>query len=421
MFKVVIAHPEQQHSLKTAEALYPRGLLGGYLTTVYLSEGSLTKGVSRVLPARYKAKAAGRKSELIPDGLVTQYCEPQALLKLFCQNVSLFHGFYNRMRYRNADCFAAKAARYAIDTGADIVIGYDNTSPLLYEILEKEAPDIVRVQDMTALNTFYMKPIYEKDFTLKPCFAEMLKNEQSRVWDEGQLERKRRELSSAQYFLCASNVTRESLLFSGVEDNRCLLLPYGIDADTFACNSHREIEKPVRFVYVGGTKELKGVAYLLDAFMDIDPNFARLTVVGANTLSPNLLCRYSDTIDFVGNMPHSRLPELLGNMDVMVFPSLGDGFGFAALEGMSCGLPLICTDKSGVSDLIQNGVNGYVIPAQDEYAIVDKVLAFVNDQQLITVMGSEARKTAEAFTWERYGDSLYRLLVGLVEGTTSHE
>ena len=419
--KVVVAHPEQQHSLKTAEALYSRGFLKGYLTTVYLAKGSLTKGLSRFLPARYRVKAAGRRSDLIPDKLVTQYCELQALVKLFCQNISPFRGFYNEIRYRNADNFAVKAAQYAISVEADIVIGFDNTSPLLYEILEREAPHIIRVQDMTALNTLYMKPIYERDFILKPDFSEMLRAEQFRVWDEGQLERKRRELSSAQYFLCASNVARESLMFSGVGADRCILLPYGIDADAFPYVGCRAADGPVRFVYVGGTKELKGIAYLLDAFMGVNPSLARLTVVGADTLPANLRSRYSGRIDFVGSIPHLRLPEFLGKMDVMVFPSLGDGFGFAALEGMSCGLPLICTDKAGVSDLIEEGVNGYVIPAQDEGAIVDKALNYVSDPQLIKSMGAEARKTAETYTWERYGDSLCGILENLTKGTISHE
>lgn len=413
--KVVVAHPEQQHSLKTAEALHSRGFLKGYLTTVYLAKGSLTKGLSRFLPNRYRAKAAGRKSDYIPDELVTQYCELQALAKLFCQNISPFRSFYNEIRYRNADNFAVKAARHAIRVEADIVIGFDNTSPLLYEILEREAPRIIRVQDMTALNTLYMKPIYERDFALKPDFSEMLRSEQFRVWDEGQLERKRRELSSVQYFLCASDVVRESLMFSGVEADRCILLPYGIDADAFPYVGHHMADGPVRFVYVGGTKELKGISYLLDAFMTIDSSLAQLTVVGTDTLPTNLRSRYSDRVDFVGSIPHLRLPEFLGKMDVMVFPSLGDGFGFAALEGMSCGLPLICTDKSGVSDLIENGVNGYVIPVQNERAIVDRALAFVNDRELITSMGAEARKTAEAYTWERYGDSLCSILEGLAK------
>ena len=58
---------------------------------------------------------------------------------------------------------------------------------------------------------------------------------------------------------------------------------------------------------------------------------------------------------------------------------------------------------------------------QDERAIADKMLVFANDAQLITSMGSEARKTARSYTWERYGDSLYRLLLGLAKGAASRE
>lgn len=419
--KVVIAHPEQQHSLKTAEALASCDLLGQYLTTVYYAEGSLTKALAGLLPDRFRAKAAGRRSEKLPEDLVTQLCEAQALVKLLCQNVPKLRRFYSSIRYSNSDAFAVKAARYAIEHEADIVIGYDNTSPVLYEMLERDAPHIVRIQDMTALNTLYMKPIYERDFLLKPDFAGMLKVEQSRVWDDEQLERKRRELTSAQYFLCASTVTRESLVYSGISPDRCLMLPYGVDSHEFSPGRKHAASLPVRFVYVGGTKELKGIAYLLDAFLAVDSSVARLTVVGSNSLSPELLSRYEGTVNFTGVVSHSQLPDLLRTMDAMVFPSLGDGFGLAALEGMSCGLPLVCTDKSGICDCVQDGVNGYVVPAQDERALVKRVNELASDPNRLSRMGEAARATAQAYTWKRYGDSLCRLLQGLPDATDTHD
>ena len=419
--KVVIAHPEQQHSLKTAEALASHGLLGQYLTTVYYAEGSLTKTLAGFLPGRFRAKATGRRSDKLPDDLITQFCEAQALVKLLCQNVPKLRRFYPAIRYGNSDAFAAKAAHYAIEHGADIVIGYDNTSPVLFEILEREAPDIVRIQDMTALNTLYMKPIYERDFLLKPDFASMLRAEQSRVWDEGQLERKRRELSSAQYFLCASTVTRESLTYSGISPDCCLMLPYGVDSREFSPGRERAVGLPARFVYVGGTKELKGIAYLLDAFLAVDPSVAHLTVVGSNSLPPELLSRYEGKVNFTGVVPHSQLPDLLRTMDAMVFPSLGDGFGLAALEGMSCGLPLVCTDKSGVCDCVEDGVNGYVVPAQDERALAERVSELASDRNRLSRMGEASRATAQAYTWKRYGDSLCRLLQGLPYATDNHD
>lgn len=408
--KVIVAHPEKQHSLKTAESLFVNGYLEQYLTTVYYSKKSLTKLLAHLLPNKFKAKASTRKSDVIPDKKITQFCEIQALGKLLCQNVRRLQPWYGRIRYKNSDEFAIRAANYAIKCKADIVIGYDNTSPLLFEILEKEAPNIIRILDMTALNTLYMRSIYEKDLIQKPDFAGMLKKEQSRVWDDSQIHRKERELKSAQYFLCASTVTRDSLLYSGIKPEQCLMLPYGIDSDLFEFKKIEIIDHPLEFVYVGGTKELKGISYLLDAFERIDPQKARLTVVGINSLSDNLYQKYSDRIHFLGSIAHDRLPSLLCSMDAMIFPSLGDGFGLSALEGMSCGLPLICSDKSGIKDLIVDGVNGYIIPIQDENAIIKIVNKFIDDPHRIIKMGSEARKTAESFSWERYSESLCELL-----------
>lgn len=419
--KVVVAHPEEQHSLRTADELFMRGCLEQYLTTVYYSEHSTTRKIARFLPGRYRTKATLRRSNVLPADRVTQFCEAQALIKLLFQNVKILNRFYSSVRYRNSDNFAVKAAHYAMDHGADIVIGYDNTSPVLFEILQREAPEIIRIQDMTALNTHYVKHIYEKDFILKPNYAEMLRSEQSRVWNAVQLDRKNRELASAQYYLCASTVTRDSLTFSGVKEEQCLMVPYGVDRDLFACKRFHNPRLPLKFVFVGGTKELKGISYLLDAFEGMDPKIAQLSIVGANSLPQAVKERYSRKVSFTGPIMHNQLPAYLQSQDAMIFPSLGDGFGLAALEGMSCGLPLVCSDKSGIKDLVKNGVNGYVIPTQDERAIVERVFSLAESLWRIPEMGREARRTAESYSWNRYGDSLYRLLGSVIESRMKYD
>ena len=73
----------------------------------------------------------------------------------------------------------------------------------------------------------------------------------------------------------------------------------------------------------------------------------------------------ASNIEYLGYL----LPETVANRykdaDVFVFPSLCDGFGLAALEAMASGLPVICSANSGVADLIQDGVNGFVVETGD--------------------------------------------------------
>lgn len=80
---------------------------------------------------------------------------------------------------------------------------------------------------------------------------------------------------------------RKSLRYSGVEESQMLDCPYGVDISEFFSKMYTKTtdKKPMKFVYVGGVKELKGISYLLEAFMEIPEEQAELTVVG--NFNPN--------------------------------------------------------------------------------------------------------------------------------------
>lgn len=70
-----------------------------------------------------------------------------------------------------------------------------------------------------------------------------------------------------------------------------------------------------------------------------------------------------DRVTLTGYRPD--IPELLSAADVMVFPSLREGLGVAALEAMAAGVPVIASDNRGTREYMQDGVNGYVVPEND--------------------------------------------------------
>ena len=70
-----------------------------------------------------------------------------------------------------------------------------------------------------------------------------------------------------------------------------------------------------------------------------------------------------DRVTLTGYRPD--IPELLSAADAMVFPSLREGLGVAALEAMAAGVPVIASDNRGTREYMQDGVNGYVVPEND--------------------------------------------------------
>lgn len=416
--RIMVAHPAQQHSYRLASALYGSKMLGCYCTTVYYKEKSYTKLVASVLKGKFKSKAEGRHCWEIPDSLVMQFCEIEGLIKLLALNTRFLKKQYREIKYHTADRFAKKAARYAIKNNADAVITYDDTSPILFEILKKKKPDTIRILDMSAANILYMRSIYEKDMTLSPAFKKRLLEERKICWDQNTIERTKRELSAAQYFLVPSEFVGRSLEYSGIEKEQIFYCPYGVDLNEFSIKEYENIEKgarPLEFIYVGGVKELKGISYLLDAFKNIPKEKAFLTVVGKYDRNDKDTAPYAEFVRFTGPVLHSEVPALLKRADVFVLPSLGDSFALAAMEAAACGLPIIISENTGIKDLVSDGVNGFVVPIQSTSAIIEKILYFINNPQEIKPMGQRARDMAEKYTWNSYSEKVTEVIEEIIK------
>jgi glycosyltransferase involved in cell wall biosynthesis len=103
------------------------------------------------------------------------------------------------------------------------------------------------------------------------------------------------------------------------------------------------------------------------------PN-VRLKIVGDGELRQNLMRTLRPVmarVEFAGFKDWDELPELYASADVLCVPSRYDGWGLVVPEGLAAGLPVIATDRMGAAlEFIQTGVNGWLIPAGDETAIL---------------------------------------------------
>jgi len=83
-----------------------------------------------------------------------------------------------------------------------------------------------------------------------------------------------------------------------------------------------------------------------------------------------------------------------------VLPTLKEGSPLVILEAMSCGLPVISTDVSGIPDILKDGYNGFLIQPKDVDGLYQKMNFLINDPKLRKIMGRNARQTALKFDWE---------------------
>jgi glycosyltransferase involved in cell wall biosynthesis len=105
-------------------------------------------------------------------------------------------------------------------------------------------------------------------------------------------------------------------------------------------------------------------------------------------------------------VPQTELYRYYSDSSVYVLPSIEDGFGMVVSEAMACGVPVICSANAGASDILDDGVNGYVVPAGDVPALKARLSALHGDEDRRRTMGLSAQRRAAECTWDRYGEDV---------------
>lgn len=108
----------------------------------------------------------------------------------------------------------------------------------------------------------------------------------------------------------------------------------------------------------------------------------------------------SDKLIFIG---HSKETEkYYGMADIFILPSRYEPFANVCLEAMACGLPVVTTITNGASELIEEGVNGFVLEDWNDSESLAEIIRRLRDNQMREKLGNNAADTAKNFTWERH-------------------
>ena len=121
------------------------------------------------------------------------------------------------------------------------------------------------------------------------------------------------------------------------------------------------------------------------------PNSELLLVSGPQSEFVPLLKGYAGHYRLAGHVPDGKLGELFSRLSVCVVLSVEDDWGHVTLEAMSCGLPAIVSANTGSADAVQEGVTGFVVPACDTQALMEKIELLYRHPKLRDEMGLHAR------------------------------
>jgi starch synthase len=215
------------------------------------------------------------------------------------------------------------------------------------------------------------------------------------------LERKDEELRLAERIIVASSFTARTLEKCPFPVAPVHVVPYGADSPVEEQLLVRR-DGPLRVLFVGSLSQRKGIADVFEAVGAMGRH-AELTVIGRKTgadckpLNEALArCRW------IFSLPRDRILEEMRTHDVLVFPSVFEGFGLVVTEAMSQGLPVITTRHTCGLDVIEDGVEGFLVPTSNPAAITEKLELLVQDRSRIEEMREAAQRKARKLSWAEY-------------------
>jgi glycosyltransferase involved in cell wall biosynthesis len=240
--------------------------------------------------------------------------------------------------------------------------------------------------------------LLEEEKRYFPSLAETLRYN---WFPDEEIERKQEERLLADAIICASTFTKQSLVEIGVPANKIFVEPYGVNQETFSPS----LEKFPRFsvLWAGSYTQTKGIGYLLEALVR-QPVAGIELVVAGHPRGTDAVSLYEDRVRVrrLGFLNREELGKVMARCHAHVFPTLLEGFGRNIIEAMASGLPVITTANCAGPDLIEDGVNGFIIPIRDVDAICEKLAWIHAHPDAAIEMGRRARERVSSLTQADY-------------------
>jgi glycosyltransferase involved in cell wall biosynthesis len=271
-----------------------------------------------------------------------------------------------------------------------------------------------------ALETFLrakksgIKCIYDLPIGYYKAMHEMLSEEKEKhpAWattlgcfkdSKKKLQRKDEELALADIIFVASSFTKDTLQKFKGKLSSIKVIPYGFPVVESDRKYSPLQNRKLKVLFVGGLSQRKGIAYLFEAIENVR-QWVDLTVVGGGNIeSCPALKKELSNCNYIPSLPHYEILQLMSVHDVLIFPSLFEGFGLVVTEAMSRGTPVITTERTCGPDIITHGKNGWLIEAGSSEAISRQLDMILSNSDMIEKAGKEAIQSARQRPWDKYG------------------
>lgn len=304
----------------------------------------------------------------------------------------------------------------------------------LWKLLRQLRPDLVQTYNSGALD---VAPVAKLAGVHRVIHAERGRSAEDPNGERRKYLAMRRWLAPfIDRYLAVSRDLRDWLTDKvGIDPERVVYLPNGIDAAGFAVSPVRKSARPLLGSFappgtilvgtVGRLDPVKDQVGLVAAFKllcEALPHMRgtlRLAIAGEGSERRPLEAQIvqlglEEQVCLLGN--RDDVPAILPEFDIFVLSSIAEGMPGAVLEAMAAGLPVVATDVGGVREVVSPGITGSLVPAGNPAALSRALSNYVLDESLRIQHSSAGRRAAETrFSLDHMLSSYTALYDGLLE------
>jgi Glycosyltransferase len=400
--KILLQHPTGNANVRAVlKSCYDKKYLYKFIISVALTPGYLYELLVKQL------KISDFKRRFF-EGIYSSYIisyPAREILRLFFQklkwNVFIKHetGICSIDQiYISID---RKTARWIQKNHTQIDAVYVYEDAALYSFIEAQKYKIKCIYDLPIGYYKAARELMLDEYTNNKSWAQTITGFND---SQEKLNRKDEELALADHIFVASSFTKFTLekyyTYSSLPP--ISVIPYGFPAVNEKKMYDYDENRPLKVLYVGGLSQRKGIANVIEAAIILADEIS-LTLIGQKSIEDcDALNHATNQFEWIPSLPHNQILEQMRKHDVLVFPSLFEGFGLVITEAMSQGTPVITTDRTIGGDFIVHNQNGWLVPVSDTQAIVAQIKHIITNPALIAANGEAARITAQSRPWMEY-------------------
>ncbi|MBU1118971.1 glycosyltransferase family 4 protein [Patescibacteria group bacterium] len=200
---------------------------------------------------------------------------------------------------------------------------------------------------------------------------------------------------------------KDELISLHIPKEKIAVIHTGINVELFNKKVAQPDSKHFTLLYVGRFAQKKGLPYLLRALASINDQSIRLKLVGGaprdndfhNVISLIKKLSLEKRVDVMPPIKHTELPSIYQSANIFILPSVLEPMGKVVLEALASSLPVIVTKQGGVTEIVENKVNGTIVPPQNPQALADAIIALKNNPTLQQKQIKNGTETAKKHDW----------------------